>query len=136
MAEEVAIRGGNGTAKVRNPLGVIGLGIITLGIYSIFWYYFINREMADLGRSYETEELGTSPGTSVLATTIGALIIVPPFVSFFNTLKRIESSQTRVIGGENIPVILLFLLIFLPFIGLYSIYAMQDGLNRVWERQA
>jgi hypothetical protein len=135
MAEEVAIRGGAGTAKIRSPLGVIGLGIITLGIYSIFWYYFINREMADLGSSYNTDELGDSPGTSVLAITLGALIIVPPFVSFFKTLKRIEASQERTLGGENIPVVLLFILLFLPLVGLFTIYAMQEGLNKVWAGQ-
>ena len=33
------------TAKIRNPLGVIGLTLITLGIYFFFWWYYINREM-------------------------------------------------------------------------------------------
>ena len=33
MAEEVAIAGTESRAKLRNPLGVVGLSIITLGIY-------------------------------------------------------------------------------------------------------
>ena len=32
------------------PLAVLALGLITFGIYYVSWWYFINREMADLGR--------------------------------------------------------------------------------------
>ena len=31
MADEVAIAGTGSTAKLRNPLGVVGLSLITLG---------------------------------------------------------------------------------------------------------
>ena len=65
MAEEVQIAQTGATAKIRNPLGVVGLSLITLGIYYVFWWYFINREMRDLGRSRNTD-LGQSPGNSVL----------------------------------------------------------------------
>ena len=51
MAEELQIPGAGTTAKIRNPLGVIGLTLITLGIYFFFWWYFINREMKDLGQA-------------------------------------------------------------------------------------
>jgi hypothetical protein len=53
---------------------MLGLGIITLGIYHVFWWYLINREMADLGRANRTPELGDNPILSVVAVTIGALI--------------------------------------------------------------
>jgi hypothetical protein len=69
MAEEVAIAGTSSRAKLRNPLGVVGLSIITIGIYYIFWWYFINREMRDLGRARSTD-LGQNPGSSVLAITL------------------------------------------------------------------
>ena len=77
MAEELQITGTDATAKVRKVLGVVGLILITLGIYYFVWYYKINREMRDLGRAKGTDELGDSPGTSLLAVTLGALIIVP-----------------------------------------------------------
>ncbi len=71
MAEEVQIRGTQATAKIRNPLGVIGLMLLTLGIYGVFYYYFINKEMAELGKATgRTQELRDSPGTSVLALFI------------------------------------------------------------------
>ena len=67
MAEEVAIAGTESRAKLRNPLGVVGLSIITIGIYYIFWWYFINREMRDFGRARDTD-LGQNPSNSVLAS--------------------------------------------------------------------
>ena len=33
--------------KVRNPWGVIGLSIITLGIYFLYWTYQVFREMKE-----------------------------------------------------------------------------------------
>src|SRR3954468_16730120 len=83
MAEEVQIKGTSELGKIRNPLGVIGLTFITLGIYAIFWYYFVNKELAAIGKAHNTDEAGTSPGTSVLAVTLGAFIIVPAILSIY-----------------------------------------------------
>jgi hypothetical protein len=133
MATTVQIRNSEGTAKIRNPIGVIALTFITLGIYGIFWYYFINREMRDLGQAHNTEELGTSPGMSVLAVTLGAFIIVPPFVSLYNTAKRVQAAQ-RLAGREPMNG-WLALALFLLFSPAFYAY-MQDSLNKVWEIQA
>jgi drug/metabolite transporter (DMT)-like permease len=133
MAEEVQISGTNAVGKVRNPLGVIGLTLITLGIYWIFWYYYTQKELAEMGRVRNTEELGTAPGTSVLAVTLGAFIIVPPFVSIYNATKRLDAAR-RLTGQEGIEPGLLFLLwIFISPIGLY-IY--QSDMNKVLTAQA
>ena len=133
MAEEVQISGTNAVGKVRDPLGVIGLTLITLGIYGIFWYYYTQKELAEMGRAHNTEELGTSPGTSVLAVTLGAFIIVPPFVSIYNACKRLNAAE-RLTGQQGMEPGLLFLLwIFISPIGLY-LY--QSSLNKVLEAQA
>jgi hypothetical protein len=133
MAQDIQIPGAGSTAKIRNPLGVLGLGLITLGIYHIFWWYFINREMADYGQANGVD-LGDNPVMSVLAITLGALIIVPPFVSVFRTLRRIERAQNHALGSNNIGVILLFILIFIPLVNLVVFPVMQSNLNQVWER--
>ena len=133
MAQEVAIPGAGTTAKIRHPLAVLGLGLITLGIYHVFWWYFINREMADLGRANRRPELGDNPILSVVAITLGALIIVPLFVSFWRTLKRIETSQNLVLGSNNFAVILLFILGLIPLVNLVVAPLMQSNLNQVWE---
>jgi hypothetical protein len=134
MAHEIQIPGAGSTAKIRNPLGVLGLGLITLGIYHFFWWYFVNREMADYGQANGMPELGDNPVLSVLAVTIGALIIIPPFVSLWRTLKRIETAQNRALGSNNIGVILLFVLAFIPLVNLAVLPVMQSNLNQVWER--
>jgi hypothetical protein len=133
MAQEIQIPNAGSTAKIRNPLGVLALSLITLGIYSIFWWYFINREMADYGQANGVPELGDNPILSVLAVTIGVLVIIPPFVSLWRTLKRIETAQNRALGSNNIGVILLFVLIFIPLVNLVVHPTMQSNLNQVWE---
>jgi hypothetical protein len=134
MAEEVQIRGTNAVGKVRNPLGVIGLTLITLGIYGIFWYYYTQKELAEFGRANNTEELGTNPGNSVLAITLGAFIIVPPFVSIYNACKRLNAAERLTGQPQGMEPGLLFLLwIFISPIGLY-LY--QSTMNKVLEAQA
>ena len=134
MAEEVQISGTNEIGKIRNPLGVVGLTIITLGIYAIFWYYFTQKELAEMGRARNTEELGTSPGNSVLAITLGAFIIVPPFVSIYHAVQRQRAAERLVGAQEGIePGLLLLIWIFISPIALY-IY--QSGQNTVMQGQA
>src|SRR5687768_9455978 len=133
MAEEVAIAGTGSTAKLRNPLWVVGLCLITIGIYYGFWWYFINREMRDFGRARNTD-LGESPGNSVLALTLGALIIVPALVTLWRTSDRIQRSQevAGVERGANGPIIFILLLL----IGPVGIWYAQSELNKAWEKQA
>ena len=134
MAESVQIQGSQATGKVRNPLGVIGLMIITLGIYGIVWYYRINKEMAAIGKGRGTEECGTNPVTSVLAVTLGAFIIVPPFVSMYKTWSRLSATE-RVTGATSgIEPGLGFLLSL--FIHPVGAYILQSNLNKVLNHQA
>jgi Domain of unknown function (DUF4234) len=134
MADEVQIRGTSEFGKLRHPLGVVGLIIVTLGIYFWVWYYKINREMATIGRAHGTEECGTSPGTSLLAVTLGVLVIVPPFVSVYKTCARLTASE-RVTGTpQGMEAGLLFLLWIL--ISPIGHYIFQSNLNKVLREQA
>jgi Domain of unknown function (DUF4234) len=132
MAEEIELAGG-ARAKLRNPLGVVGLSLITLGVYYFFWWYYINREMRDYGRARGVD-LGQNPGNSVLAVTLGALIIVPAIVSLWTTSDRIQRTQetAEVDRGANGPVIFILLLLIGP-VGLW--YA-QSELNKAWTSQS
>jgi hypothetical protein len=132
MAEELQIGGTGATAKVRNPLGVVALSIVTIGIYYIFWWYFINREMRDLGRA-RNRDLGQSPGQSVLAITLGALIIVPALVTLWRTSARIESSQEAVGIANRASGPIIFILLLL--IGPVGIWYAQSELNKAWDAQ-
>jgi hypothetical protein len=116
---------GTGLAgKRRDPFAVWLLSIITFGIYGLVWYYKINREARDLGA-------GTSPGTSLLAITLGGFIIVPPFVSIYNTGDRIAASQRAAgIAPTCNPLVGLLLWIFVFSTG--SVYY-QAEMNKIWD---
>jgi hypothetical protein len=133
MAAVVPIQGTESTAKIRSLVWVIVLELITVGIYGFFWWYFIHRELRDYGRAKGTTELGTSPGTSLLAITLGLLVIVPALVSIYNGVKRVQAAQ-RLTGIEPINgwIALVLFIVFYPALMGY----MQSGLNSVWEAQA
>ena len=133
MAAEVQIADTGSTAKTRDPLGVALLTLVTLGVYFFVWYYKVNREMADLGRARGSDELGDSPGTSLLAVTLGALVIVPAIVSLYNTFLRTQAAA-RLTGVEPLNgwiALALYLLLGIAF----PAY-LQSGLNKVWGAQA
>ena len=132
MAEVVPISNTEATAKIRNIIAVPVLAIITIGIYLFFWWYFIHRELRDYGRSKGTDDLGTSPGTSVLAITLGGLIIVPALVSFYRAFHRVTGAQ-RLAGVDPLNG-WIGLLLFIVFSPAYYAY-LQSGLNSVWKTQ-
>ncbi len=136
MADEVLIGGSQARAKVRNEWGVLGLGIITIGIYWIFWWYYINREMRDLGRATNTEGLGDNPGLSTVAFTIGGLVYVPFIWTIVTTSQRVQRSQAAAgvpdherLNGWLAAVLWIFTL------ALGGPVFTQHHLNKVWRTQ-
>lgn len=120
------------TAKIRNPMLVALLCVITLGVYYFFWYYFVNREMAEYGEANKTD-IGHSAGMSVVAITLGALIVVPPFVSVFHTGTRMRITR-RVAGRPGGSAGLFFLLSIVPVVDIFAAAYLQSQLNGAWER--
>jgi len=135
MAQEVQIQGAEKPAKIRNVIAVPVLSIVTLGIYYVVWYYKVNREMADYGRvNGHSEELGDSPVTSLVAITLGALVIIPALVSLYRTFQRIQALQRLTGGGEPINgwIGVIAFIVFSPVLYGY----MQSGLNSAWQAHA
>jgi hypothetical protein len=132
MAREVAIGAQFSPAKMRNPWGVFGLSFITFGIYAIFWWYYINREMADLGR-VEGQNLGTSPGTSCAAWIFGSFALgIPTVWTIVTTTQRIQASQ-RTVGVNNITSGWLAAAVWILTLGLGGGIFTQYAMNKVWE---
>ena len=129
MAQSVQIPGSDQNAKVCNVVGVGALSFFFSLIYLWIFWFRINKEMAAYGKAKGTEECGTSPGKSLLAVTLGALIIVPALVSFFRTHKRIVASQK--LAGVTPINGWISLILYLVFAPAWLAY-MQSGLNAVW----
>jgi hypothetical protein len=130
MAQEVQIAGTPAKAKIRSPFAPALLPYVTFFIYAWVWYYKINREMADLGRAKGTDELGDSPGKSLLAVTLGAIIIVPAVISTIRTFQRIQAAQ-RLSGlpqQANGWLALIMAILITPVFYAYE----QSELNRAW----
>ena len=134
MAEEITVRGVD--VKVRNPWLAFLWALVTLGIYYLVWYYRTNRELRDYGRAVG-RDLGESPLTSLLAVSIGWLVIVPPFVSMFRYFGRIADAEEVAGLGEQRHVqwlgfgLFCVAVMFLPVEIPYG----QSELNRLWERE-
>ena len=133
MAQEVQIPGAGSTAKIRNIIAVPVLAVVTLGVYLVCWWYFVNRELADLGRARGTKELGDSPAKSTLALFPGALVIVPALWTTVTTFQRVQRAQ-RLVGQDPING-WLGLVLYLVFSPAFYAY-MQSGLNSVWRAVA
>ncbi|MDX6615614.1 MAG: hypothetical protein QOD60_705 [Solirubrobacterales bacterium] len=139
MAAPVVTMAGGGHAKVRDP-GIVALFFaLTLGfiVYPQVWYYKINRELRDYGRAQGDEELAQSnPTMSVLAVTLGALIIVPPFVSWYRATKRIQRAQELAgTGGMSGWLMVAFYIgaLVTTVAGLGIPVVVQDNLNKIWK---
>jgi hypothetical protein len=80
------------------------------------------------------KDLGQSPGNSVLAVSLGALIVVPAIVSMWRTSDRVERTQ-EVVGMERRasgPIIFILLLL----VGPVGLWYTQNELNKAWRTQA
>lgn len=136
MAYEVTIADSPCTAKVRNPLAVAGLTLITLGIYGLFWWYFINREMRDFGRARALDGLGEHPGLSTAA--FSGLSILTLYIALIWTIvttsRRVRRTQRAVGNAEQLNGwISAVLWIFTLTIG--GMAYTQSELNKAWRAQ-
>ncbi len=124
MAETVTI---NGQSYLkRNPLGVLGLTLITFGIYGLYWYYKANEEI----QRY-TGDQTISPSRSLLAVIPGFLLIVPPFIAYYNTANHIvQMEQQRGIASQISPALVVVIALVI-WIGMAAY--VQEHLNRVWD---
>jgi hypothetical protein len=133
VGEVVQIAGAGSTAKVRSPIWVAVWSVLTLGIYVIFWWYFVNREMADYGRAEGTSELGDSPAKSTLALFPGGLIVVPAIWTSITTFQRVQKAQGMVGQAPlNGWIAVLLYVVIGPVFFAY----LQSGLNSVWRADA
>jgi drug/metabolite transporter (DMT)-like permease len=115
--------------KRRNPWGVWGLSIVTLGVYTAVWYYKINNELNNYG-------VENNPTTALLAVLLGWVLIVPPFVSLYRTADRIRQAQERSNAATRILPWVALALNFVHVVAAFSLPYYQTELNKVWDALA
>lgn len=130
MADLIQLRGV--PVKRRGPVVTWLLVLITFGIYGLFHWYFINREMRDvsaaLGRPF-----GNSPGLSVLALFPGGLLIVPAIWTWVTTARRARDLRVMALDGQAGEITSVPLAVLLGFIyGLNHAY-LQASLNATYD---
>lgn len=117
--------------KIRNPWAVALLPFITLGIYHLVWWYRINCELRDYGRSVGTD-LGQSPARSTLALFPGALIVIPALLTYYRGAQRVQGAA-RLAGTEPVNGWLALVLYVVISPAMYAY--LQTSLNAVWRAQ-
>ena len=129
-APEAQIKDGDASVKLRDPARSGIYDALTLGVYGILWFAFVNRELADLGRARGTAELGDDPTKSALAMFPGLLVLVPALVSWHNFRGRVRAAQRQAgiepAGRSMLTSVVLFVLF--PI----GIYVEQTELGKVW----
>jgi len=131
MSYSLEIADSQDRVKVRSPVAVAVLSLVTLGIYHVVWWYKINRELRDYGRA-RGRDLGQSPGLSTLAVFPGGLIIIPALLTAWAGTKRVQGAA-RISKLE--PLNGWIALILYIFIGIFWAAYLQSELNRVWRTE-
>lgn len=110
--------------KIRNPVAVILLPLVTCGIYSIIWVNKISKEI----NAYYGQEL-TKPSYPFL----GLLCFPFWYVAFY----KIDEALAKVFARENKPYEqsgTLWVILLLLFVGWFIVpYKIQTYLNELWE---
>ena len=110
--------------KVRNPWGVIGLTLITCGIYFLYWTYQVFREMKD----HTYEGIGGPIGL-VIGILIGIVnsFLIPSEIGNMYARAGQPKPVSGVTGFWNL----------IPLVGgIIWIIKVQDALNTRWETAA
>jgi Domain of unknown function (DUF4234) len=128
MAEQVDFQGAD--VKIRNPWGVWLLGIITLGIYHLVWWYKINRELRDYSAA-AGRPLGNDPTASLLAVFPGGIVIVPAIWTIVTTSSRVRQVREMVDGAPSSDPNGLLAVVLGLIAGLQTVY-IGYAINSCW----
>lgn len=109
--------------KVRSPIAVILLSIITLGIYAIYWHYAMFNE------TNKFDDEGVNGIIGLLLSIVCAIVVV------FLLPWQIGESRKRAGLPERVNAIY-GLWILLPFVGwIIWVVLVQNATNELWESQ-
>ena len=109
--------------KVRSPLVVILLSIITFGIYAIYWHYEMFKE------TNEFDNEGVTGLVGLLLSIFCTIVVI------FMIPWQIGETRKRAGLPEGINAIY-GLWVLLPFVGwIVWVVLVQNAANELWESQ-
>ena len=100
--------------KKRNMIAQIFLIIITLGIYSIYWFYQVSVELKGIAN-----DKNANPA-------LWTVLLFVPFASIYSVYKFSELYENVTNGQMNIWLLFVLYLVFLPAVW----FIVQTELNR------
>lgn len=109
--------------KVRNPTTLWVLVIVTCGLYGLYWYFIVGREL----KNY----LGNDELNPALDVLFCALCFVYVYYLPIKYGKLIHEAQVKagITDAENRG---LMFLLFMFLFG-FGFAKMQEGFNHIWE---
>jgi cytochrome bd-type quinol oxidase subunit 2 len=100
--------------KYRNMLAQVGLMIITIGIYGIYWFYQTSEEMKFLAKDDKA-----SPA-------LWTVLLFIPFGAFYSIYKHSEIYQKISSDSLNMWILFLLWIVFSPAVW----FIVQTELNK------
>lgn len=114
----------SGPFKVRSPAAVIILSIITLGIYHLYWFYQVGREMKEYNGS------GLGPVANLLLGIFVSIVLLFTLPNDVKATYEAAGKQTDIsalTGFWNL----------IPIVGwIIWVVKVQSRLNTLWEEAA
>lgn len=112
--------------KVRTPLLVVLLGMITLGIYSIVWHFSVFEELRNhRGQGWN----GVLYLLFLIVPPLQLVLIATPFLipAYVGRMYAEDGRQQPISGLSGFWI-------FLPLLGpIIWIFVVQDALNKYWQ---
>jgi hypothetical protein len=113
-----------GAYKVRSPAAVIIFSVITFGIYALYWYYQIGREMKEYNDS------GLGPVANLLLGVFVGIVLV------FTIPNDVKVTYDKAGRKTNISALTGFWNL-IPFVGwIIWVVKVQSRLNTLWKEGA
>jgi hypothetical protein len=118
MPQAIEVSHATALGKARRPWTVATLCVVTLGVYTCVWYYKVNRELRDFGSARGDRQLAESkPIRSVLAITVGGLLVLPPLISLVRTTGRVRDVERAAIRTPRSRAGLILLMLSSELLG-------------------
>jgi ABC-type sulfate transport system permease subunit len=129
-AETITV--GDATVATRNAVAIWLLTFLTLGIFGIWWWYQVNRELRDYSLAV-TRPFAISPVLAAVLFALWPAGIVWTMLTTYMGARRIRHAQEWVEAPKHLSPIVAALLV--PLLFAQTIY-LQNALNDVWRRAA